>query len=374
MSDGQPAALRSYLDGLAALGGAVSAVEALVVDVGEGANEGESPDTAPARRTVFRHAAGFRVGGEKLRTGARFDIASLTKPWMATLALVLDAKGELALGHKVGEVFGEKAARFAELPLEDLLRHRSGIRAWTPIPLRLGTRRSDRDALTDLLFTESLWERRNDTVSASATVYSDLGYILWGLAAEKVTGFSLPDLLDRCVCEPLGLAPLGALAAEPLVAEVVECRLDNGKEVDLAAEQGLKLARQKSFFRGRPQDGNARSLPFLAAHAGLFATADELLALAREWLQPGKLLVKEGVRSAVAGTGEYALGWARQDDVGSSGPAFSSASFGHVGFTGGSLWINPERGRICVLLAHRLSSRHDFNPVRREFHRLAMQL
>ena len=78
--------------------------------------------------------------------------------------------------------------------------------------------------------------------------------------------------------------------------------------------------------------------------------------------------------AALSGEGPYALGWARWSEEGSSGPALPRSSFGHTGFTGGSLWIDPERERIYVLLAHRLSSRIDFNPFRREFHRLAAVL
>jgi CubicO group peptidase (beta-lactamase class C family) len=125
------------------------------------------------------------------------------------------------------------------------------------------------------------------------------------------------------------------------------------------------------------QDGNARALRAVgidAAHAGLFVTADEMLALAREWLRPARLLAPAQVEHALGGEGRYALGWARQSGDGSSGPALSRRAFGHTGFTGGSCWIDPASGRIVILLAHRLSSRVDFNPFRRELHRLAAEL
>jgi CubicO group peptidase (beta-lactamase class C family) len=168
------------------------------------------------------------------------------------------------------------------------------------------------------------------------------------------------------------VAPLGAAAAAP--PDPVECRLDNGKEVELAAAQGLRLAPQRSFHLGVPQDGNARALGRLAGHAGLFVTADEMLALGREWLRPSRILSPAARDAALAGDGAYALGWARWSADGSGGPALSRSSFGHTGFTGGSLWIDRERGRIHVLLAHRLASRVDFNPFRRELHRLAAAL
>lgn len=375
MSAGQPdaaarAALDSFVDGLARLGGVVSAVEAVVA----------TPD-----EILFRRTAGYRVGGERLLPGARFDAASLTKPWIATLAVVLDENGILGLEATLGDLFPSEAleearARTRKIGLEELLRHSSGIRAWSPLGLRLGSRVADRAAVTAFLLSECFSEDELPDLSArrparSDAIYSDLGYLLWGLAAERATGDPLGELLDQHVCGPLGVAPLGALAGSPEAAgPVVECRLDNGREVELAAEQGLALSRQRSFHLGRPQDGNARALGFPSAHAGLFVHADEMLALAREWLRPGRLFSAAARDRALAGGGAYALGWARWSADGSSGPALPRQAYGHAGFTGGSLWLDPERDRIYLLLAHRLSSRIDFQPFRREWHRLASAL
>ena len=360
MPDGQPQApdLAAYLDGLASLGGALSAVEVLVAD---------------PQRIRGRHAAGYRVGGERLQAGARFDAASLTKPWMATLALALAARGELDLATPLRAIFSRAGAWVGETTLEDLLRHRSGIAAWTPLALRLGKRLDDAEALAAFLLSESLWSQTGPERRELAT-YSDLGYILWGLATERATGRTLADLLDLRVTGPLGLAPLGALAGNPPPEQIVECRLDNWREVELAAEEGLQLSRQSSFHCGVPQDGNARAIGRLTGHAGLFCTADELLVLGRDWVEPHRLLGRAQVAQALAGSGPYALGWARQSVDGSSGPALLPDAFGHTGFAGGSLWMEPSRQRIVVVLAHRLSSRVEMNPIRREIHRLAATL
>lgn len=356
MSAGQ-LELEHYLDALAALGGGVSALETVI---------------ATAKEVLFHRAAGFRVGGERLVAGAggRFDAASLTKPWMATLALALDAGGVVPLATRIGDLAPTAHGKLQARTLEDLLRHRAGLPAWAPLTLRLAKNLGDRDSVREYLLAASREAAAvADSEPGSAAVYSDLGYLLWGLLVEDLSGLRLAALLDERVCAPMGLAPVGALAAEPPLA--VECRLDNGREIELAAGQGMRLARQGSFHLGRAQDGNARALGFLTGHAGLFLTADELLALGREWLRPGRLLDTAGVERALAGEGPYALGWARWSADGSAGPALSRSSFGHSGFTGGSLWIDPARERILILLAHRLSSAIDFNPVRREFHRLA---
>jgi CubicO group peptidase (beta-lactamase class C family) len=349
MGDGQ---LRARLDALAGIGGAVSAIELAVVAGG---------------REIFRHAAGWRGPGERLATGARFDAASLTKPWMATLALALDALGTLALATEVGAIFPASAAALARRTLEDLLRHRAGLLPWTPLALRLGRRLGEREALERLLTGSELLAP--DFVPGT---YSDLGYLLWGLAAERASGESLADLVDRRVAAPLGLAPVGALSVEP--PEAVECRLDNAREAELARAQGFEIERRPLRLAGRPQDGNARVLARLCGHAGLFVTLDELIALAREWRAPARLLDPGGVSTALAGGTGWALGWARSSADGSSGPAFSPAAFGHAGFTGGALWIDPERDRIVATLAHRLDPLADFNPIRRELHELALGL
>lgn len=348
MTDGQ---LRGWLDALAGVGGAVSAIEVALVRGGE---------------ERFRHAAGYRVGGERLAPGARFDAASLTKPWIASLALALDRRGELALATEIGSVYPGCDPSLASKTLEDLLRHRSGLPAWTPLALRLGRRAGERGALEELLTSGDL-----AASAAPAGTYGDLGYLLWGLAAERVTGTSLADLLDRAVATPLGLPAIGALAAEPPGA--VECRLDNGREVELARAQGLELRRQRLRLEGRVQDGNARLLGRPVGHAGLFVTVAEQLALAREWLRPGGLLEAGRVAAALRGGSGWALGWARASRDGSSGSAFSESAFGHAGFTGGSLWIDPERELVVAVLAHRLDSGVDFNPYRRELHRLAVE-
>jgi CubicO group peptidase (beta-lactamase class C family) len=122
------------------------------------------------------------------------------------------------------------------------------------------------------------------------------------------------------------------------------------------------------------QDGNARFLGGLAGHAGLFAPAAGVLALAREWLRPQALLTRRQVERALAGTGPYALGWARRRVRGSAGAALAPSAFGHAGFTGGSVWIDPEQDRIFVWLGHRRSAASDLNAWRRRFHALASRV
>ncbi|HZI63605.1 MAG TPA: serine hydrolase domain-containing protein [Thermoanaerobaculia bacterium] len=308
---------------------------------------------------LWRGAAGLARRRPAVPVGARhrFDYASLTKPFMATLALALDRRGLLPLDRPLGEIYPEADRRLARQPLSNLLRHRSGLRPWTPFYARCrGRTEAER-----LLIGGALLDGRPGT-------YGDLDFALWGFAAERALGLGLDAALARHVARPLGLR---GVSAEPPSGEAVECRLGNDREVELAAAQGIAIARRAPTLRGRPQDGNVRFLGRLGGHAGLFGRAGDLWRLGREWLTPQRLLTRRAVDDALAGSGEYALCWARRRVRGSAGPALGRGAFGHTGFTGGSLWIDPESGGIFVLLAHRRSALDDFSAARREFHRLA---
>ncbi len=301
-----------------------------------------------------------------------FDAASLTKPFVATLALRLDASGTLPLDLPIGDLLPSARLALARERLESLLRHRARLVAWYPLEkLQLGEgvvggepgRRTE--ALLD-------WLGRRAPLGAAPGTYSDLGFLFWGLLAERATGRSLARLLRGEVTAPLGVA--SDVTDRPSASRSVDCALDGGREAALAAALGVRLRRPDAVHRGAPQDGNARFVGRLCGHAGLFVTADALLALGWEWLRPRLLLTPEQVARALGGPrGPFALGWARRRRSGSSGLALSGSSFGHTGFTGGSLWIDPERKLRVVLLSHRRSTALDLNPLRRELHRWAVR-
>jgi CubicO group peptidase (beta-lactamase class C family) len=307
-----------------------------------------------------------------------FDAASLTKPWIATLALALDASGELALDTPVEAVWPRCAEALARRTLLDLLRHRAGFVPWAPLYRRCRSRAAVEELLLGGELVEPAPIRGPRAAGRSRPLqrYSDLDYLLWGFAAERRAGSDLATLLRRAVLEPLGVR--GVEAAPGARPDVVPCRCDNAREVELAAALGLRVARRGPPSPGEPQDGNARFLEGRAGHAGLFVTGEAMAALGREWLAAwnggGALLGASAVRGALGGRGEYALGWARRRARGSAGPSLSSTAFGHVGFTGTSLWIDPERAAVFVLLAHRRVASGQLNPARRAFHALTAAL
>jgi CubicO group peptidase (beta-lactamase class C family) len=253
--------------------------------------------------------------------------------------------------------------RTPEVTLEDLLRHRAGLGPWLPL-YELG-----------IVWDSSLASRLSAAQPARARrgTYSDLGFIIWARLAEQALGSSLLNLLSHWVLEPLGLEDQiqGAETARP--EHVHRCNMSTDQEVRLAAAQGLVISDQGPPSRGQPQDGNARWLGRYCGHAGLFGSVEGVWALGEAWrcalagdpvfLQPRAAL------HALAGRGTRRLGWWMRTLRGAAGTALSRHAFGHTGFTGGSLWVDPDRDIVVCLLAHRASSQTDLQPLRRSVHR-----
>ncbi len=318
-----------------------------------------------ATEVEWEGAAGEERMGLPADPATRFDYASLTKPFVATLALVLDATGELPLALPIGEIWPLAHARLARRPLSDLLRHRSGLAGWAPLyhlcrePEEVAERIAGGGKDADLL-------------GARAGTYSDLGVILWGKSAERATGKPLAELLRARVLSPLRAEGIEATPGER--PDLAESRMGTGQEVRLAARMGLIVQDLGPPPLGWPQDGNGRFLNGwgeASGHAGLFGGARDLWRLGAEWLAPGRVLTAEGVASALGGGGRFALGWWRRTLRGSAGQALTPSAFGHTGFAGNSFWIDPQRGRVLVLLGSRLDPFLDMNRWRRRFHRVA---
>jgi len=342
--------MRGFLEGLVSQG-VVSAAVALV-GTGEEIRIEEAAGEVPAGIVT------------------RFDHASVTKPFMGTLALVLDQEGILPLQTEIGEVWPEAHARLARRPLSDLLRHRSGLVGWTPLYHRCRSL----DEAAGLIVRGG---EDGDLLGARAGTYSDLGFILWGWTAERCTGERLAALLRSRVLVPLGLD--GTEATPGARPDLAASRMGTGQEIRLAARQGFAVADLGPPPLGRSQDGNGRFLLGMGetcGHAGLFGGARDLWRLGAEWLAPGRLLKPEGVAAALSGGGRFAPGWWRRTLRGSAGRALSSSAFGHTGFAGNSLWIDPSHpeGRIFVLLGSRIDPFMDMNRWRRRFHSVATRV
>jgi CubicO group peptidase (beta-lactamase class C family) len=309
------------------------------------------------------------VGEAPAGVATRFDWASVTKPVVATLALVLDAEGSLRLETPIGDLWPEAHLRLARRPLADLLRNRSGLAAWTPLYHRC----RNLDEATELIVRGG---GDGDLVGARAGTYSDLGFFLYGRAVERRLGSPLMGLLRERVLGPLRMDGVEGTPGER--PDLAASHMGTGQEVRLAAKQGLMIPDLGPPSLGRAQDGNARFLAKIGetcGHAGLFGGARDLWRLGAEWLAPGRLLKPEGVASALShegsGGGRFALGWWRRTLRGSAGKALSPSAFGFTGFAGNSFWIDPRGERIFVLLGSRIDPFMDINRWRRRFHSAA---
>ncbi|MFH5806583.1 serine hydrolase domain-containing protein [Alienimonas sp. DA493] len=318
--------------------------------VAEGIEDGEMPGCVVlvGRRNgvVWRKAYGDRAvepEREPMTLDTRFDLASLTKPVVTAFCVHhLAERGELDLNAPVADrlpAFGMHG-KDAITPAH-LLTHTGGLIA--------------DNALSDYRDgPEAAWraicELKPLAAPGERFVYSDVGFITLGKLAEEVSGHSLDEYAAACLFEPLGMSRTGYNPPAAVRGEIAPTE-----------RQG------DDWRRGRVHDPRAAALGGVAGHAGLFSTADDLGRFARMLLGEGKLdepgssrlLTPETVRAMTAPRtvprGLRTRGWDNRSPYSSNrGDLFSDAAFGHGGFTGTALWIDPERDLFVVFLSSRL--------------------
>ena len=327
-------------------------------------------------------AARVEPEGERAPAAAAtlWDLASLTKPLAgAALVLALSEAKLLSLEDGISR-FDDlwRKTGFDGVTVRRLLAHTGGVVDWFPLYVRGEGRAAYRKALADL-----------DPAGPPGrkVVYSCPGYLLLSDVVERVSGMAIDAIFDARVAGPLGLGQ------ELLFAPGEGDRLraaggerDDATERRKVADLGLAYAGfEQGVVNGEVNDGNARRRSGgVALNAGLFGTARGVAALARAWLERDPRLLSEGtvaeaVRNQTEGLGEdRGLGWALARTVRSAGEALSPESFGHTGFTGSSVFVDPRSRRIHVLLANRLHpearSAEEMIGFRRRFHALSAGL
>jgi serine-type D-Ala-D-Ala carboxypeptidase len=309
-----------------------------------------------------------------------YDLASLTKPLATAVILAqCQSEGRLRLDDPLARHLPAWAAAPDDrsgISLLDLLTHRSGLPAWKPLYLYA----SDRQARIEWLVRAPLAGPPGNDV-----VYSDLGYMLLGFVLEEVAGAPLDRLFAERVARRLGTSDLLFRPKAQRRRRIAATEAGNRRERDLAGPDGEGYNGWRTgMIWGEVHDGNAYALGGTAGHAGLFGTARAVLAVASEFggERRGVVPAEEGDlfrRSLTRGLAEErAVGFQMASTSGSSaGPALSSGSFGHAGFTGTSLWIDPESRRVYILLTNRVHPRFremNMNAIRRDFHEVAAAL
>lgn len=293
----------------------------------------------------------------RLGRDTRFDLASLTKPLVtATAAALLMQEGRLTLEAPVEKWLPEFTAGAGRVRVEHLLTHASGLAAWRP--LYRGLRRSGRTVSALRRAALARVHRQRLTYEpGSRSLYSDLGFILLGEIIERVSGMRLDRFARARICAPLGLhrtafRPIAAAASRPSTG---------ARRAPFAATERCRLRRR--ILVGEVHDRNAFVLGGVAGHAGLFGTAAEVARLGSVWLAAvagaTEFLDPALARRFVARTARvpgssWALGWDTPTAPSASGSRFSARAFGHLGFTGTSLWCDPERRLAVAVLTNRV--------------------
>ena len=271
-----------------------------------------------------------------------WDLASLTKVVGTTSAMIrLVGEGRVELDAPVQRYLpGWTVPGADRVTIRHLLLHTAGLRAHRP----LYTETTDAAGARALVYATPL-----DTVPGARTLYSDLGILLLGDVIETITGERIDVYLKRVVFEPLGMHETMFRPPADLLPRIAPTEVDpwRGRHV-----------------RGEVHDENAFRLGGVAPHAGLFSSAHDLARFARMYLNHGTLdsvrvldsaTIALFTRAADRSFSTRALGWDTPDGRNSAGSLMGEGAFGHTGFTGKSIWIDPSADVFVLLLTNRVN-------------------
>jgi serine-type D-Ala-D-Ala carboxypeptidase len=282
----------------------------------------------------------YEAGSPSVTIATIFDLASVSKAVATTtMAMILYQRGLIDLEAPAVSIVPEFAGsdmRRGDVTLHMLLAHSSGLPAYEKLFLRAHTR----DQLLAAAFSIPL-----AADPGTKAVYSDIGFIILAIALERVADEPLDRFCQREVFGPLGMMHT-AFNPPPAWRASIPPTADD-------------RTFRKRIIQGEVQDENASVLGGVAGHAGLFATAEDLATFSHVLLQGGRPLVRPETlalftrrETAPVGTSRT-LGWDTPSPPSQSGKYFSARSFGHLGYTGTSLWTDPERELSITLLTNR---------------------
>ncbi len=325
-----------------------------------------------------------------------YDLASLTKPLVTALLIVrFSERGLLDLNAPVARYLDEfEDAGKREITLLELLTHTSGLPNWRPLYLEAQTREDVPAAIARVLIEE-------DTQSSQDAIYSDLNYVLLGFVLERVSGERLDRLAEREIFNPLGLKRTAFNPSRDWLREIAATAQGQDFEcVNAAATSRSAIASshhhpissshlshpshrwRQGVIRGEVHDGNANFMGGVAGHAGLFSTAREVFQITNQFLLGSELLkpdslhlFRDNLTPDCSTSRSIAWILAETPDC-SAGSALPRTAFGHNGFTGTSVWVDPEKRRVFVLLTNRVHPRVepiDMRDIRRQFNTLAVE-
>jgi CubicO group peptidase (beta-lactamase class C family) len=347
------------------VGAASSSVEGFLrTGRDEGVYSGAAWSVGTAAGPAFRGVLGTLAwDGDPVTDSTLWDLASVTKPIVALAVMALLERGQLALSVPLSAYLPDYAGTDkADITVWHLLTHTSGIPGQQP----LYRRHPDRGGMLAALRHLPLRHPPGTQVA-----YSSPGFMILGLLAEAVAGQSLDLLVRETVTGPAGMADTGfnpPVDDRPRAAATEECSW------------------RGQVIQGTVHDENAHALGGVAAHAGLFAPIGDVerfaLALLRDGEgEAGPILAPRTLALMTRPATDHlnlrrCLGWQGTDPAGAGvGDLFSARAYGHTGFTGTSVWIDPDLGIYSVLLTNRVHPRRGSSAMSRlrpQFHNLAV--
>ncbi len=277
---------------------------------------------------------------EPMTVDTLFDMASITKPVAtATSVMLLIERGQLRLRDRVADhlpSFGQQGKR--QITVQQLLTHHGGLVPDNP--------------LADYLDTPALaWQRIDELAPivepGTKFIYTDVGFLVLGRLVEQISGTTLDAFTQNNIFQPLGMEDTGFRPGPALRRRAAPTEQRDGQ-----------------WIQGEVHDPRSWALDGVAGHAGLFSTANDMALFADMMLRQGRRgnvrilsprTVSVMTRSHPVSGHELGLGWNKQSSYSSNrSELFSHRAFGHGGFTGTVLWMDPELDLFFVFLSNRL--------------------
>jgi beta-glucosidase-like glycosyl hydrolase/CubicO group peptidase (beta-lactamase class C family) len=326
------------------------------------------------RGKVSLHAFGnlsYAAKASAVETHTMYDIASLTKVVATTTLVAKLAEGDFAVPLDIDALIERYLPEWTTGPQQEwrrqvtvrhLLTHTSGLPAFKEY---WRTSKNRQDTLTKI-FAEPL-----EYEPGTKEIYSDLGIILMAEIIERLTGRKLDELVNTYIFTPLAMKDTTFRPSKKLWPAIAPTEIDNNL--------------RHRLVQGEVHDENAFAIGGVSGHAGLFSTGPDLAAFCQMLLNGGVYAHHRILRRATVAqfttrqqrsNGTRTLGWAVPTEGGSSGHYFSPHTFGHTGFTGTSIWIDPDRQLFVVLLTNRVHPTREnqkMAQLRPAFHDAVMQ-
>jgi CubicO group peptidase (beta-lactamase class C family) len=293
--------------------------------------------------TVLQGSVGrftYEDASEGVTLSTVFDLASVTKVVATTaMAMLLFERGHLDLRQPVIAHLADFAAadlRRKQVTVEMLLAHSSGLPAY----VRLFEQAQDRTSLLRLAYQTPL-----ETDPGTRAEYSDIGFILLGELLQRIAGETVATFCSRDIFAPLAMSSTFFNPAKAMRQEIPPTVNDESF--------------RRRIIQGEVHDENASVMGGVSGHAGVFSNTSDLMKFCVGILSEGQTIFREETvrlftRRQLSPPGtSRALGWDTPSPPSQSGKHFSAGSFGHLGYTGTSLWIDGDREIAIALLTNR---------------------